>query len=86
MDIKWTSLMLPEHVKMVQEIFKNKRSKAATRCAANAQAFALGMALKDLTVMLNYHNGVKYASVRVKVVDMNRCKLSAATIIRGKKK
>ncbi|WP_431798931.1 YolD-like family protein [Halobacillus andaensis] len=73
--IKWTSLMMPEHVEMVQEVFK-EQTKEEKRELDDQQiqdhAFALEMAVKDnLTVEIKYHNGHNYTYFTVKVVGVN---------------
>ncbi|WP_082234583.1 YolD-like family protein [Halobacillus massiliensis] len=49
--IKWTSLILPEHVEMVQEIFKEQEREEKLQLDEQQlqdNALALEMALKDI--------------------------------------
>ncbi|WP_101844204.1 YolD-like family protein [Halobacillus sp. Marseille-P3879] len=72
---KWTSLMMPEHVQMVQEVYKEQTrvdKPVLDEQQIQDHAFALEMAMNDnLTVELKYHNGHNYTYVPVKVVGMN---------------
>ncbi|MCP3025985.1 YolD-like family protein [Halobacillus sp. A5] len=73
--IKWTSLMMPEHVEMVQEVFKEQTKEekpVLDEQQIQDHAFTLEMAIKDnLTVEIKYHNGHNYSYFTVKVVGIN---------------
>ncbi|MFC7060778.1 YolD-like family protein [Halobacillus seohaensis] len=73
---KWTSLMMPEHIEMLQEVWKEdeKEKKAILdEQQIEENVFALHCAMKDgLPVKIKHHNGVNYSCSTVKVVNMNQ--------------
>lgn len=74
--IKWTSMMLPEHVKMLKEVWKEdervERGMLAEDQAAEID-FKLHRAWNDhLTVEIKYHNGFDYNQKKVKIKSVDR--------------
>ncbi|QHE52944.1 YolD-like family protein [Pontibacillus sp. HMF3514] len=81
-NIKWTSLMLPEHVQILKEMWKEDE-RVEKGVLEEDQAveidFKLQMAIKDdLTVKVKYHNefGFSYSKVKIISIDRNQMKLN----------
>ncbi|QAS53265.1 YolD-like family protein [Halobacillus litoralis] len=74
--IKWTSLMLPEHVEMVKQLWKeDQRVEKGIIDEQKAVEidFLMQRALKDdLTVKMRVHNGFEYEDVLVKLERVNK--------------
>ncbi|MBN8234956.1 YolD-like family protein [Halobacillus kuroshimensis] len=74
--IKWTSLMLPEHVEMVKKLWKeDQRVEKGIIDEQKAVEidFLLQRAVKDdLTVRLRVHNGFDYEECLLKVQEVSR--------------
>ncbi|GGF21521.1 hypothetical protein GCM10010954_20430 [Halobacillus andaensis] len=74
--IKWTSLMLPEHVEMIKKVWKeDKRVEKGMLDEQKAAEidFILQRALHDqLTVDLSVHNGFDYESWRLKITAVDK--------------
>ncbi|MFC7060866.1 YolD-like family protein [Halobacillus seohaensis] len=72
--IKWTSLMMPEHIEMLKEVWKEdeKEEKAILDEQQIVEnSFALHCAMEDgLPVNIKHHNGVNYSYTTVKVMTM----------------
>ncbi|UOQ93427.1 YolD-like family protein [Halobacillus shinanisalinarum] len=72
---KWTSLMIPEHVEMLQKM--RKEEKRVEKGILDEQqieenSFALQRAMNDnLLVELKHHNGFDYSYTPVKVKGIN---------------
>ncbi|MFQ3546365.1 YolD-like family protein [Halobacillus rhizosphaerae] len=70
-SIKWTSLMLPEHVEMIKKLWKeDERVEQGILDEQKAVEidFMLQRALHDdLTVRLKVYNGFEYEVVKVKM-------------------
>ncbi len=70
-SIKWTSLMLPEHVEMIKKLWKeDERVEQGILDEQKAVEidFMLQRALHDdLTVRLKVYNGFEYEEVQVKM-------------------
>ncbi|MFD2924147.1 YolD-like family protein [Halobacillus naozhouensis] len=73
--IKWTALMMPEHVEMIQKLWKEdegEEKKVLDESQVEENSFALQRAMNDgLPVELKYHNGFKYISVKVKIKGLD---------------
>ncbi|MGP4069402.1 YolD-like family protein [Halobacillus sp. B29] len=73
--IKWTSLMLPEHVEVLQKLWKeDERVDKATLDEQQLEEieFALQRAKSDdLPVEIIHHNGFDYSSTKVKVIGLD---------------
>ncbi|MGP4059206.1 YolD-like family protein [Halobacillus sp. H74] len=74
--IKWTSLMLPEHVEMVKQLWKeDQRVEKGIIDEQKAVEidFLMQRALKDdLTVKMRIYNGFEYEDVLVKLERVNK--------------
>ncbi|MFC7062294.1 YolD-like family protein [Halobacillus seohaensis] len=74
--IKWTSLMLPEHVEMIKKVWKeDKRVEKGVLDEQKAAEidFILQRALHDeLTVDVRVHNGFDYEEWRLKINRVNK--------------
>ncbi|CDQ18786.1 YolD-like protein [Halobacillus karajensis] len=74
--IKWTSLMLPEHVEMVKKLWKeDQRVEKGIMDEQKAVEidFLLQRALSDhLTVQIRIHNGFDYEEICMKPSHVNR--------------
>ena len=73
-NIKWTSMMLPEHVEKLKEMWREdervEKGDLDEQQAAEID-FKLQLALKDdLTVGINYHNGFDYSFSKVKLLSI----------------
>ena len=79
--IKWTSLMLPEHVQMINEAFKEQErveKPILDEQQIEENSFALQRAMKDgFSVEIKYHNGFEfvYLSAKIKGIDVNTKKV-----------
>jgi len=75
-NIKWTSLMLPEHVQMLKEVWKEDERVEKGILEEDQAAeidFKLQMAIKDdLTVEIKHHNGFDYNYTKVKITSIDR--------------
>lgn len=74
--IKWTSLMLPEHVEMIKNLWKEdervEKGIIDEQKAAEVD-FLLQRAWKDdLTVKARVHNGFDYEDVILKLKQLNK--------------
>ncbi|SEA54550.1 YolD-like protein [Thalassobacillus cyri] len=74
--IKWTSLMLPEHVKMVKEVWKEDE-RIEKPILDEQQAMEIGYTLRrsladDLTIEVKYHNGFNFNYARCKILTINQ--------------
>ncbi|MCP3032305.1 YolD-like family protein [Halobacillus sp. A1] len=73
--IKWTSLMLPEHVEMVQEIWRETErieKPVIDEQQMEENSFALQRSMNDdLTVNVKYHNGFDFSYAAIKVNQMD---------------
>ncbi|ASF40959.1 YolD-like family protein [Halobacillus halophilus] len=73
--IKWTSLMLPEHVEAIQKLWKeDDRVEKAILDGQQLEEleFALQRARRDdLPVEIKHHNGFNYSSTKVKVLNLD---------------
>ncbi|WP_082232041.1 YolD-like family protein [Halobacillus massiliensis] len=73
--IKWTSLMLPEHVEMIQEIWRELdrvEKPVIDEQQMEENSFALQRSMADnLTVKVKYHNGFDFSCAEVKVTHMD---------------
>ncbi|MEC3885002.1 YolD-like family protein [Halobacillus sp. HZG1] len=82
--IKWTSLMLPEHVEMVKKLWKeDQRVEKGIMDEQKAVEidFLLQRALTDnLTVQVRVHNGFEYEDIRMKVTHVNRSNHTVAGV------
>ncbi|MYL32311.1 YolD-like family protein [Pontibacillus yanchengensis] len=72
--IKWTSMMLPEHVEKLKEMWREdervEKGDLDEQQAAEID-FKLQLALKDdLTVGISYHNGFDYRYAKVKILSI----------------
>ncbi|UOQ94997.1 YolD-like family protein [Halobacillus shinanisalinarum] len=74
--IKWTSLMLPEHVELIKRQWKeDQRVEKGIIDEQKAVEidFILQRALHDgLTVNVKVHNGFDYEHIRMKITYMNK--------------
>lgn len=74
--IKWTSLMLPEHVEMVKKLWReDQRVEKGMMDEQKAVEidFLLQRALSDdLTVKVRVHNGFEYEDVLMKIKYVNK--------------
>jgi len=75
-NIKWTSLMLPEHVEILKDMWKEDE-RVEKGILDEDQAveidFKLQMAIKDdLTVEIKHHNGFDYSYSKVKIISIDR--------------
>ena len=74
--IKWTSLMLPEHVEAIQKLWKeDERVEKAILDEQQLEEleFALQRAKSDsLPVEIKHHNGFNYSFFRVKVLFIQK--------------
>lgn len=73
--IKWTSLMLPEHVEMVKEVWKEDE-RLEKGMIAEDQAVEIDFKLKralsdDLTIGITHHNGFDNSYCVVKLISIN---------------
>ncbi|KGP92413.1 hypothetical protein N780_13455 [Pontibacillus chungwhensis BH030062] len=73
--IKWTSLMLPEHVEMLKKVWKEDE-RVEKGLLAEDQAAEIDLKLRlafkdDLTVEVKFHNGTNYTSDKIKVLDID---------------
>ncbi|WP_254434246.1 YolD-like family protein [Halobacillus sp. Marseille-Q1614] len=83
--IKWTSLMLPEHVEMIKKVWKEdervEKGILDEQKAAEID-FVLQRALHDrLTVDLRVHNGFDYDVWRLKITDVNKRERKVETVL-----
>jgi len=74
--IKWTSMMLPEHVEILKDMWKEDE-RVEKGILEEDQAveidFKLQMAIKDdLTVQIKHHNGFDYSYANVKIISIDR--------------
>ncbi|MCP3027532.1 YolD-like family protein [Halobacillus sp. A5] len=74
--IKWTSLMLPEHVEMIKKVWKEdervEKGILDEQKAAEID-FVLQRAVHDqLTVDLKFHNSFDYETRRLKIESVNK--------------
>ncbi|TGB04674.1 YolD-like family protein [Halobacillus salinus] len=73
--IKWTSLMLPEHVEAIQELWKE--DKKIEKPILDEQKLeeigqVLQLAMKDdLTVELQHHNGFDFSYTKMKITSID---------------
>ncbi|QAS52359.1 YolD-like family protein [Halobacillus litoralis] len=73
--LKWTSLMLPEHVEMIKQVWKE--DERIEKPILDEQqweeiGFKLQRALTDnLPVEIRFHNGFDYSDEKVKVVHLD---------------
>jgi len=83
-NIKWTSLMLPEHVEMLKEVWKEDERVEKGMLEEDQAAeidFKLQMAIKDdLTVEIKHHNGFDYSYSKVKLISIDRTKMRLKAI------
>lgn len=81
--IKWTSLMLPEHVEMVKNVWEeDERIEKPILDDQQLEeiGFALERSMQDgLTVKVKYHNGFDFSYVNIKVTALD----SNQKVIRG---
>lgn len=74
--IKWTSIMMPEHVEMLQEILEEQDRKEKPILDEQQQEeinLKLWMALKnDLTVELKYYDKHDFYKAKGKITSINR--------------
>ncbi|MFC7319399.1 YolD-like family protein [Halobacillus campisalis] len=74
--IKWTSLMLPEHVEMIKKVWKeDQRVEKGILDEQKAVEidFIMQRALHDgLTVDIRVHNGFDYEEQRVKIKHIHK--------------
>ncbi|SFK60702.1 YolD-like protein [Halobacillus dabanensis] len=74
--IKWTSLMLPEHVEMVKKLWKeDQRVEKGIIDEQKAVEidFLMQRALSDnLTVKVKVHNGFEYEDMVIKIERVNK--------------
>ncbi|WP_281659142.1 YolD-like family protein [Halobacillus sp. Cin3] len=73
--IKWTSLMLPEHVEMIKQVWKEDE-RIEKPILDDQQLEEIGLklqiALKDgLPVEVRYHNGFDFTYLLAKVIKMD---------------
>ena len=73
--IKWTSLMLPEHVEAIQKLWKED-DRVEKAILDEQQLEELEFALQraksdDLPVVIKHHNGFDYSSTKVKVLGLD---------------
>ncbi|MCA0971067.1 YolD-like family protein [Halobacillus litoralis] len=75
-SIKWTSLMLPEHVEMIRNLWKeDERVEKGILDEQKAVEidFLLQRALSDnLTVSVKVHNGFDYEHLQLKMKQVNK--------------
>ncbi len=75
-SIKWTSLMLPEHVEMIRSLWKeDERVEKGILDEQKAVEidFLLQRALNDnLTIRVKVHNGFDYEELLMKMERMNK--------------
>lgn len=73
--IKWTSLMLPQHVEMIKEVWKeDERIEKPILDEQQMEeiGFALQRALKDeLTLEIQHYNGFGFIYTKVKVTSID---------------
>ncbi|WP_079529476.1 YolD-like family protein [Halobacillus hunanensis] len=80
--IKWTSLMLPEHVELIKEVWQEDEGvpkKVIDEQQAEENELALQRAVQEgLLVRITYYNGFNYSYRKAKVLhlDPHRKKLS----------
>ncbi|WP_082232624.1 YolD-like family protein [Halobacillus massiliensis] len=84
-SIKWTSLMLPEHVEMIKKIWKEdervEKGLLDEQKAAEID-FLLQRALHDdLTVELRVHNGFGYDVWPLRVTRVNKQERTVETVL-----
>jgi YolD-like protein len=74
--IKWTSIMLPEHVEMLQEILEEQERQEKPILDEQQQEeinLKLWMALKnDLTVELKYYDNHDFYKAKGKITSINK--------------
>ncbi|WP_163526602.1 YolD-like family protein [Halobacillus ihumii] len=72
---KWTALMMPEHVEMIKDLWKEderEKKRIPDEQQIEENSFALQLALSDdLSIELKHHNGFNYSCTPVKVVGLN---------------
>ncbi|MGP4070662.1 YolD-like family protein [Halobacillus sp. B29] len=84
--IKWTSLMLPEHVEMVKQVWKEDErieKPILDEQQMEEMGFKLQRAVSDgLPIQIRYHNGFNYSEEKVKVlqIDLNVRKVKCITV------
>ncbi|MFG6150626.1 YolD-like family protein [Halobacillus sp. B23F22_1] len=73
--IKWTSIMMPEHIEMLKEVWKEDErieKPVIDEQQMEENSFALQRSMaNDLTVKVKYHNGFNFSYASIKVIDMN---------------
>jgi len=78
-NIKWTSLMLPEHVEMLKAVWKEDTRVEKGILEEDKAAeidFKLQMAIKDdLTLEIMHHNGFNYSHSKVKLISIDRTQM-----------
>ncbi len=83
-NIKWTSLMLPEHVQLLKELWREDERVEKGMLEEDQAAeidFKLQMAIKDdLTVEIKYHNGFDYSYSKVKLISIDRTQMRLKAI------
>lgn len=83
-NIKWTSLMLPEHVEKLKDIWKEDERVEKGILGEDQAAeidFKLQMAIKDdLTVEIKLHNGFDHSCLKVKLISIDRTHMTLKTI------
>ncbi|MFU0790632.1 MAG: YolD-like family protein [Virgibacillus proomii] len=74
--IKWTSIMMPEHVELLEEIWKEQDHKEKPILDEQQQEeinLKLWMALaNDLTVKLKYYDNHNFYKAKGKITSINR--------------
>ncbi|KGX87996.1 YolD-like family protein [Pontibacillus litoralis] len=75
-NIKWTSLMLPEHVEQLKKVWKEDE-RVTKGVLAEDEAMEIDFKLKrafndDLTVQVKYHNGFDYSYTDMKLLSVDR--------------
>lgn len=72
--IKWTSLMLPEHVEMIKQVWKeDERIEKPILDEQKMEEIdiALHLAMKDdLTIKIQYHNGFDFSCAKIKITSI----------------
>ncbi|QAS52783.1 YolD-like family protein [Halobacillus litoralis] len=73
--LKWTSLMLPEHVEMIKQVWKEDvriEKPILDEQQWEEIGYSLQRALKNgLSVEIQYHNGFDISKIKVKVLKLD---------------
>ncbi|MGP4061525.1 YolD-like family protein [Halobacillus sp. H74] len=84
--IKWTSLMLPEHVEMIKKVWKEDE-RIEKPILDEQQLEEIGLTLQRVMsdnepVVVKYHNGFSFSEDKVKVlqIDLNGRKVKCITV------